>query len=333
MLRRFILGLLGIAVLFQPAARAQQGTIIFTHAPDGGPPWPVEDVYSMSSDGSNVKALTNDGHSHDPAWTSDGRGILFIHDAALQTAPAYREQKQYESHHSVELYVMDRDGGNRRLLRRLDGVIFSTSMSPNGKALAMTYSPEVQPPRQARTTGLYLLPANGQGEPRLLARDAFTPAWSPDGKKLAFSVENPRGEWAVHVANSDGTNDVRLTDPVLMSGFPAWSPDGKQIAFDQFVDQRRRQQIFVMDADGSHARQVTTGSNWSCQHSSWSEDGAELVFSCHSAAVPCGGVSSVGTVLPECTRRIFRLSMRDSKAVPKQLNAVDGVSPSVAPAP
>jgi TolB protein len=104
-----------------------------------------------------------------------------------------------------------------------------------------------------------------------VVRDAFTAAWSPDGKKLAFSVENPRGEWAVHVANADGADDVPLTDPVLISGSPAWSPDGKQIAFDQFADQR--QQIFVMDADGSRSRQITGDSNWSCGHPSWSGAG------------------------------------------------------------
>lgn len=309
-----------------PTASAQQ--ILFTHAPNDGPPWPVEDVYSMNADGSGVKALTNDGHSHAAVWTSDGRGILFVHDAALQ-ASTRPEQKGFESYHSVELFRMDRDGGNRQLLRRLDGVIFSVAMSPDEKSLAMTYSPSAPPPRQSMRAGLYLLPADAQGEPRFLVRDAFTAAWSPDGKKLAFSVENPRAEWAVHVANADGSNEVRLTDPVLISGSPAWSPDGKQIAFDQFTDQRRRQQIFVMDADGSHTRQITADSSWSCSHASWS--GYTLVFSCRSAAVPCGGISSVGTVLPECTRRIFSVSLGDSKVVMKRLSEMDGASPSVAP--
>jgi Tol biopolymer transport system component len=34
--------------------------------------WPTSDLYSMSVDGTNVKALTKEGHSHSPSWSSDG---------------------------------------------------------------------------------------------------------------------------------------------------------------------------------------------------------------------------------------------------------------------
>jgi Tol biopolymer transport system component len=141
--------------LILPPASAQQ--ILFTHAPNDGPPWPVEDVYSMNADGSGVKALTSDGLSHDAVWTADGRGILFVHDGALQT-PTRPERKGFESYHSAELYAMDRDGGNRRLLRRLDGAIFSVAMSPDGKSLAMTYSPEARSPGQAMRPGFICFP-------------------------------------------------------------------------------------------------------------------------------------------------------------------------------
>jgi Tol biopolymer transport system component len=116
---------------------------VYTHAPDESAPWPVTDIYSMRGDGSNVKALTNDGHSHSPIWSPDGRRILFIHDSALRTKPAYREPKEFESYHSVELYVMDADGKNRRLLRRLEPVIYSAAWSPDGKTLAISCLPEI----------------------------------------------------------------------------------------------------------------------------------------------------------------------------------------------
>jgi Tol biopolymer transport system component len=332
---------LGGTALFQPFASAQQqsaGTIVFTHAPDASAPWPVTDIYSMGADGSNVKVLTNDGHSHTPSWSADGRRILFVHDSTLQTKPAYREEKGFDSYHPVELYVMDKDGSNRHLLRRLEPVIFSAAWSPDGKMLAITCLPQtwinLPPSDEPLRAGLFLLPADGQGEPRLLFRNAFTPSWSPDGKKLAFSVEHPRGLWSVHVANSDGSNDVQLTDPSLIGGSPAWSPDGKLIALDEFVAQGRGRHIFVMNANGSEVRQVTTDPNWFCEHPSWSPDGKQIAFFCLSASAPCGpGVSSTGSVLPACVRRIFTTPLRDAKSQPTQLTEHDGAFPAFAPVP
>ncbi len=322
---------------FQPAALAEQpsaGTIVFVHAPDGGPPWPVEDLYSMDADGANVKPLTHDGHSHDPAWSPDGRHILFVGESTLQAKPAYKEEKQYESHHSVELCVMDRDGKSRRVLRRMEPGIFGAAWSPDGKTIAVSALPGVsakgaRPGSAPAREGLFLLAADGRGEPQLLVRDALTPAWSPDGKRLAFSVERPRGQWAVHVANSDGSHDTQLTEPSLLGGSPEWSPDGRLIAFDQFAG--RNGQIFVMDAGGAHQRQITEDSNWSCVHPSWSADGKRLAFSCRSAGTPCGGVSSVGTILPACTRRLFVVSAFDVNARPIQLGDLDAAMPVFAP--
>jgi Tol biopolymer transport system component len=292
----------------------------------------------MDADGRNVKPLTHDGHSHTPSWSPDGRRILFVHDSALQTKPAYREAKEFESYHPVELQVMDKDGGNRRLLRRLEPFIFSAAWSPDGKTLAITRLPAAwaNRPRTAEEpvrAGLFLLPADGHGEPRLLFRNAFTPSWSPDGRRLAFSVERPGGLWAVHVADSDGSHDVPLTDPSRIAGSPAWSPDGKLIAFDEFTDQGQRQQVSVMDTKGSRVRLLTSDPNWSCEHPSWSSDGKQIAFSCRSASVPCGTVSSTGSVLPACVRRIFLAALDDTKARPTQLSEHDGASPAFAPIP
>lgn len=322
-------------LMFVASSAAQQnlGTIAFTHAPDGGPPWPVEDIYAMDADGSNVRALTSDGHSHDPAWSPDGRHILFVHDSALRR-PTQKEQKQFESHHPLELYVMDRDGGKPSLVWRTELAIFGAAWSPDGKVLAVSIASLGSANRSASgnepmRSGLFLLSADGQGEPRLLFPDALTPAWSPDGTKLAFSVERPRGQWAIHVAGVDGSNDVELTDPPLTAGSPAWSPNGRLIAFDEFADQRH-QQVFIMESDGSHRRQITADGNWSCGHPSWSPDGKRLIVSCRSAS-PCGGISSVGTLLPECTRRLFLISPFDPETKPVQLSERDGMNPQFTP--
>ena len=123
---------------FQAAAqrhRQSTGTIVFIHAPDDGAPWPVEDIYSMDADGTNVKALTNDGHSHTPAWSPDGRRILFIHDSILRSKPPYDERKGFESYHPVELYLMNNDGTNRRNTRQGESMSTNATDSENSRAV------------------------------------------------------------------------------------------------------------------------------------------------------------------------------------------------------
>jgi TolB protein len=324
-----------IVVAFaQPAAAA----IVFTHAPDGGPFLPIEDIYTMADDGTNVRALTSDGHSHDPAWSPDGKRILFVHDAALQATPASASKKESDSHRPVELYVMDRDGGNRHLIRRMEPVIYSAAWSPDGKMLAVNAitddaAKSAQSTGEPARSGLFLLNANGSGQPQLIFRNAFTPAWSPDGSKLAVSVEQPRGIWSLHVLNRDGSGDARLTDPAVTAGEPSWSPDGKLIAFDEIPGRDGKQQVFLMNADGSRSRQITSDPNWSCAHPSWSPDGNRLAFSCRSASVPCGGISDVGTPEPACTRRIFSIAPGSPAMRPTRLGSIDGVQAAFSPVP
>lgn len=303
--------LIWAAALAACAQAQNSGVIAYTHAPDGGPPWPVQDVYTVAAGGGTPQALTRDGQSHDPSWSPDGGRIFFIHDA--------------ENRRPVELSVMDADGRNRRVLRVIEPVIYSAACSPDGKALAVSAATS-----RGGHTGLYILPADGKGNLRLIITGAWQPAWSPDGTKLAFTVERPRGRWAVHVANSDGTDDIRLTDSGKDSGSPVWSPDGSRIAFDQFTDANRRQQIFIMNADGSSVRQLTRDPAWSCAHPAWSPGGDQLVIACRSAGSPCGmGFFSTGQPMPECTRRLFILPVRQgASARPAKLLEHDAATPS-----
>lgn len=281
------------------------GIIAYTQAPDGAPPWPVQDICTVLADGSGDRCLTTDGHSHHPSWSPDGRRILFVHDSTLSEKPPYRETADTRSHHPVELSVMDADGGNRRVLRVIEPVIHGAAWSPDGNTLAIAATTAVKPGESPRR-GLFLLPASGRGELRLFREDAMTPSWSPDGTRLAFAVEHPRGRWRVHIANVDGTGEAALGNAKVNSGSPAWSPDGRKIAFAQFAEGGVREHVVVTNADGSDARQLTADPAWSCSRPSWSPGGSHLLVSCRSAGSPCGmGVFSTGHPMPECTRRVF----------------------------
>jgi len=82
------------------------------------------------------------------------------------------------------------------------------------------------------------------------------PAWSPDGRKIAFHSLRD-GSVEIYVMDADGENPVRLTNNALnvQDGNPVWSPDGQSIVFDSFRDGNF--EIYIMDADGKDQRNLT----------------------------------------------------------------------------
>ena len=61
--------------------------------------------------------------------------------------------------------------------------------------------------------------------------EVFTPQWSPDGNKIAFSIFDAQGNRDICIINKDGSNFKRLIDFSEDDRYPAWSPDGKKLAF------------------------------------------------------------------------------------------------------
>jgi len=129
---------------------------------------------------------------------------------------------------NFDLYVRDRDGSNDRFVYSTGGPASFVRWSPDGKNIAVTSEMEWQ------TDGTFIVPLNGGAARRIggdeSPLDVFMPAFSPDGKKVAFGSTSPgwtqigiyhldedRIEW---IANGDGDN---LN--------PAWSPDGKHLCW------------------------------------------------------------------------------------------------------
>ena len=103
---------------------------------------------------------------------------------------------------------------------------------------------------------------------------AWAPAWSPDGKRIAF-VGTLDGLDQIFVMDVDGSHLQRLTDNNTHNNNPAWSPDGKRIAFAR--GKPSAYGIFVMDADGSHVQQLTHNKKFDSDPA-WSPDGKRIAF-------------------------------------------------------
>ena len=113
-------------------------------------------------------------------------------------------------------------------------------------------------------------------------------AENPSNGKLAVSVGRLDSGEDIWIMDSDGTNPVNLTASSTQANgapsldrYPAWSPDGTMIAFSSNRGTNKGYRIWVMDADGSNPRRVTssgpTGNEWD-RSPAWSPDGGSIVF-------------------------------------------------------
>jgi Tol biopolymer transport system component len=97
----------------------------------------------------------------------------------------------------------------------------------------------------------------------------YGPAWSPDGKKVAFG-SNRSGHSDLYVMNADGSGVTQLTADTATEGRPAWSPDGKKIAFGRTPRDLVAWELYVMNADGSGVTQLTTNNGSVDPKPAWS---------------------------------------------------------------
>ena len=93
--------------------------------------------------------------------------------------------------------------------------------------------------------------------------------------KIAFSSTRIDGLTEIYVVDSDGANQVRLTDNPALDRGPSWSPDGKRIAFVSNRD-RGYDRIYVMGSDGGNVTRLTKDST--NRHPAWSPDGRKIAF-------------------------------------------------------
>jgi Tol biopolymer transport system component len=168
------------------ATIAPDGLVVFTSTRDGD-----MEIYSMKGDGSDVRRLTNRvGPDGGPFFSHDGKSIVF----RGRPLGAGKELDDYRAllkeglwrPTSLELFVMDRDGGNLRQITKLGGANFAPSWHPDGKRII--FSSNHHDPK-GRNFDLYLVNVDGTGLERVTFNDTFDgfPMFSPDGTRLVFA--------------------------------------------------------------------------------------------------------------------------------------------------
>jgi TolB protein len=116
---------------------------------------------------------------------------------------------------------------------------------------------------------LYLMNSDGTNTRKLDLPDmgyVIDPAWNPNGTLLAFSWRRPSGNYDLYIMDAASGSLREITRDSGRNERPSWAPDGRHIVFESTRGGSR--QIWVMLADGSEPRQLTTSvhnesPNWS----------------------------------------------------------------------
>ena len=255
-------------LLFDRPAWSPDGRLIaFTVELDGDPAAPYRtDIYLMDADGSRVRRLTRSERALLPVWSPDGRTIAFAKRASSRPR-SFRDLVS-------TIWTIGTDGSNERQLVPSSGLTADTpgAWSPNGESLAFTRRTYTDPGRSFESSeAIYVVASDGSGL-RQLIEQGSEPAWSPDGRLIAFVSDRDRnGELSygdqtsyaneLYVANADGSEPKRLTKTRdLNERSPAWSPDGTRIAYtrgEQFHNAEATS-VLIIESDGDCPSEIAS---------------------------------------------------------------------------
>jgi tol-pal system beta propeller repeat protein TolB len=105
-----------------------------------------------------------------------------------------------------------------------------------------------------------------------------SPAWSPDGSKIAFAHRTGASGFSreIFVMDANGANRVQVTSNAVADVMPTWSPDGNRLALVAFGPDGNRD-IYVINADGSEPLNITNADSFDLLPD-WSPDGKLIIF-------------------------------------------------------
>ena len=208
--------------------------IVFASERDGN-----EEVYRMRTDGSEPVNLSRhpgaDGH---PRVSPGGQLIYF--NSNRSSDPATFSRGTMDRDHNHEIYTMTLEGGDVRRVTDLPDWDTYPTVSPDGTQLLWRrIAPTGGKSESGRNSEVFWMDLKSGEQRNLTSNQAYDgwPAWSPDGRRIAFASNRANSEFEafdIYVAEADGSNPTRVTFGNGIEGTGSWtkpgfSADGRRI--------------------------------------------------------------------------------------------------------
>jgi dipeptidyl aminopeptidase/acylaminoacyl peptidase len=280
-------------------------------------------IWMVSAEGGEPIPMTAKGYSAgNPRWSPDGKYLSFT---------AARNGGQ------TQVWALNRLGGEAQQITDIKQGVNSYEWSPDGSRLLLMIrdaKPEADGDGKdndkkpepyvidrlqfkrdyvgyldRRRVHIYVYTPGDSAAVQITSGDydQSQPAWSPDGKRIAFvsnRTDNPDGNsnndiWIVDADNTDkGQNLIQVTTSPGNDRAPAWSPDGRHITYvtvtDTSVIWYATNHLAVIPADGGTPRVLTESLDRNVSNPRFSPDGRSIWFILEDA-----GESQLASISPD----------------------------------
>lgn len=280
-------------------------------------------IWMVSSEGGEPIPMTAKGYSAgNPRWSPDGKYLSFT---------ASRNDGQ------TQVWALNRLGGEAQQITDIKQGVNSYEWSPDGSRLLLMIR-DAKPEAEGndndndkkpepyvidrlqfkrdyagyldrRRVHIYTYTPGDSAAVQITSGDydQSQPAWSPDGKRIAFvsnRTDNPDGNtnndiWIVDADNTDKGQDlIQVTTSPGSDNSPAWSPDGRHITYvtvtDTSVIWYATNHLAVIPAEGGTPRVLTESLDRNVSNPRFSPDGQSIWFILEDA-----GESQLASIDPD----------------------------------
>ncbi len=277
---------------------SRDGFIYFVSDRDGNG---LTNIWRVSEKGGKAEKVTqfSKGDVRFPSISADGKVIVFEHDFGLWKLDV-GSRKTSQIKVDIDAETQEDSVEMRTFNSRADDF----TLAPNGRRITFSIHGEI-----------FTAPVE-EGDLRQItdnpARDQ-DPAWSPDGKKIAF-ISDRSGREEIFVIPADGGDAQKVTDIDALKLDMRWSPDSKDIVFTTSENKLYRHTL------GGQTTELTASKYGNISQPVWSPDGKWIAFTMADASrstdiwlVPAAGGQAKKATFDSYSERSPRFSSDGKK--------------------